>query len=190
MIIQRLFSRTWTHLKKEEDRKKKAEELKAARQEINARRDKIQAERAEGLRKSGLGENFEDIYDKGKKVGRKRITAEEVESRYKSQMKDLDHWSSSIRDTTKRAPKQKVKEIEKGILEKATEKGKEILKNPKAKKWGYLGVGALGGSLAIDGIDAGVKKLKDKKQENEAKKQILGDLEGKKKEKKDVNKKN
>ena len=64
------------------------------------------------------------------------------------------------------------------------------LKNPKAKKWGYLGVGALGGSLAIDGIDAGVKKLKDKKQENEAKKQILGDLEGKKKEKKDVNKKN
>ena len=102
----------------------------------------------------------------------------------------MDHWSSSIRDTTKRAPKQKVKEIEKGILEKATEKGKEILKNPKAKKWGYLGAGALGGSLAIDGIDAGVKKLKDKKQENEAKKQILGDLENKKKEKKNVNKKN
>ena len=190
MIIQRLFGRTWTNLKTEEDRARKKEELKAARQEINERRDKIQAERAEGLRKSGLGENFEDIYDKGKKVGRKRITAEDVESRYKSQMKDLNAWSSSIRDTTKRAPKQKVKEIEKGILEKATEKGKEILKNHKAKKWGYLGVGALGGSLAIDGIDAGVKKIKDKKQENEVKDQILGGPKNKKRDKKDVNKKN
>ena len=176
MIIQRLFSRTWTHLKKEEDRKKKTEELKSARQEINARRDNIQAERAEGLRKSGLGENFEDIYDKGKKVGRKRITAEEVESRYKSQMKDLDHWSSSIRDTTKRTPKPKPKEVEKGILEKATEKGKEILKNPKTKKWGLIGAGALGGSLAIDGIDAGVKKAKEKKKEKESKVQILSGL--------------
>lgn len=174
MIIQRLFSRTWTHLKKEEDRKKKAEELKAARQEINARRDKIQAERAEGLRKSGLGENFEDVYDKGKKVGRKRITAEDVESRYKSQMKDLDHWSSSIRDTTKRTPKPKVVEVEKGIIEKAAGKGKEVLKNPKTKKWGLIGVGALGGSLAVDGIDAGVKKIKNKKKEKEAKEKILG----------------
>ena len=174
MIIQRLFSRTWTHLKKEEDRKKKTEELKSSRQEINARRDNIQAERAEGLRKSGLGENFEDIYDKGKKVGRKRITAEEVESRYKSQMKDLDHWSSSIRDTTKRTPKPKG--VEKGILEKATEKGKEILKNPKTKKWGLIGAGALGGSLAIDGIDAGVKKAKEKKKEKESKEQILSGL--------------
>jgi hypothetical protein len=174
MIIQRLFSRTWTNLKKKKDRKKKAQELKLARQEINTRRDIIQTERTEGIRKSGLGENFEDIYDKGKKVGRKRITAEDVESRYKSQMKDLNHWSSSIRDTTKRAPKPKVEEIEKGVLEKATEKGRDILKNPKTKKWGLIGVGALGGSLAIDGIDAGVKKIKDKKREEEAKEQILG----------------
>ena len=56
------------------------------------------------------------------------------------------------------------------------------LKNPKAKKWGYLGVGALGGSLAIDGIDAGVKKLKDKKKEKEAKEQILSN-QGKEKKK-------
>jgi hypothetical protein len=56
------------------------------------------------------------------------------------------------------------------------EKGKEILKNPKTKKWGYLGAGALGGSLAVDGIDARVKKLKDKKREKEAKEQILSGL--------------
>ena len=42
-------------------------------------------------------------------------------------------------------------------------KGEKILKNPKAKKWGYLGVGALGGTLAVYGIDSAVKKAKEKK---------------------------
>ena len=177
MIIQRLYSRTWTHLKKEEDRKKKAEELKAARQEINERRNKIQAERADGIRKSGLGENFEDIKDnKGKKVGRRRITVEDVESRYKSQMKDLDSWSSSIRDTTKRTPKPKPEPEMKGSIEKLAESGKKLLKNPGVKKWGYRGLGAAGGTLAISGIDAGVKKVKEKKREKEAKEQILKGL--------------
>ena len=176
MVIQRLYSRTWTNLKKEEDRKAKAEELKAARKEINERRNKIQAERLEGLKKSRKGENFEDIYDKGKKVGRKRITAEDVESRYKSQMKDLNSWSSSIRDTTKRTPKPKPEPEVKGSIEKLVESGKRLLKNPKVKKWGYLGLGAAGGTLAVDGIDAGVKKIKEKKRENEAKEQILKGL--------------
>ena len=62
---------------------------------------------------------------------------------------------------------------------KLKEKGKELMKNPKAKKWGYIGVGAVGGSLAVDGIDAGVKKIKEKKKENEAKEQILKGLKKK-----------
>ncbi len=176
MIIQRLFSRTWTNLKKKEEREAKKEELKKARGQINARRDKIKKERLKGLELSGKGKNFEDVFDKnGKKIAGKRgkrITSEDVESRYKSQMKELNAWSSSVLDNTKRTPKPKpepVKEIEKGILEK----GKELLKNPKAKKLGYLGAGALGGTLAVSGIDAGIKKVKDKKRENEAKNQIL-----------------
>ena len=62
------------------------------------------------------------------------------------------------------------------VMEGLKKKGAELLKNPKAKKWGYLGLGAAGGTLAVDGIDAGVKKIKEKKRENEAKEQILKGL--------------
>ena len=182
MIIQRLFSKTWTHITDPAKRTKKAKELKEKKQIVDKRLDEINAERKEGLEKSAKGENVKFVYDKkGAKIKDPNgnfwtnpVTAEEVEKKAKDKMKDLKEWMNSFQDTTKRTPKPKVKEVEKSVLEKATEKGKEILKNPKTKKWGYLGAGALGGSLAVDGIDAGVKRIKDKKKEKEAKEQILG----------------
>ena len=86
------------------------------------------------------------------------------------------------KETTPRVKKTapKIKEVEKTGAEKfitgLKEKGKEILKNPKTKKWGLIGTGALGGTMAIEGIDAGVKKVKEKKKEKEAKEQILKGL--------------
>ena len=185
MIIQRLFGKTWTNLKTPEKRKEKAEELLRIRKEMNATREKLLKKRDDGIKLSGKGDNYEPIKDGSDKItGSRRITVADVKKRYREGMDELNAWSDHVQDTTHRTPKPKpkpvepVKEVEKGIIEKGVESGKKFIKNPKTKKWGLIGVGALGGTLAIEGIDAGVKKMKDKKREKESKEQIL---QGKKK---------
>ncbi len=182
MILTRLFSRTWTNLKTKEERSKKKGELLEARKVINKRRDQIKAERTEGLKGSALGTNTKFVVDKaGKRLKDKDgnfwttpVTAKEVDSKFKAQMEDLNAYSSSISDKKiKPAPS-----AEKGIIEKAKEGATKILKNPATKKWGYRTAGATAGTLAVSGAGYGIKKMKDKKKEKEAKEQILN---GKKK---------
>ena len=79
--------------------------------------------------------------------------------------------------TKQRTPKSTPKDMRSGFektIETAKEKGKKLLENPKTKKWGYIGAGALAGSLAVSGVDAAVKKHKEKKKENEIREKIAG----------------
>lgn len=179
MIIQRLFSKTWTHITDPEKRAEKVKELKEKKKEVEKRLDEINAERKEGLEKSAKGTNWEKYTDdKGKQKSR-FINAEEVEKRAKDKKKDLKGWMNSFQDTTKRTPKPSPapKDVRSGFektVEVVKEKGKEVMKNPKTKKWGYIGAGSLVGTAAVSGVDAAVKKHKEKKKENEIREKIAG----------------
>ena len=172
MIVQRLFSHTWENLKTPEKRHKKAEELKQARNKINKRVENLKKIREEDLRKAAFGELRNN--------DGKKLNSEAVEGRFKSDMKDINTYRDSIRDTKHRTPKPKPTPKPEPIsgLEKAGKyiksKGKEILKKPETKKIGYIGAGALAGTLAVSGVDKAVKKHKEKKKEDEARKQVLG----------------
>jgi hypothetical protein len=173
MIIQRLFSHTWENIKDKAERKKKAEELKAARQEINARLKEINERYKQDLRNAGLGlRNSKGEYTNSKKA----------ESTYNNSMEDLNKYRDSIRDTKHRTPKKPKPtppppappKVIKSGFEEAIEKGKSILKKPGLKKAGYITVGAVGGTLAVDGAEKIIKKNKEKKKENEIRNKIVG----------------
>ena len=104
MIIQRLFSKTWTNIKGKKNRHEKAVEQNERRHEINARRDAILKEKEEGLKKSAMGTNFNEYKDKNGKKIKERVTAENVESKFRANMKDLNHYTDSILDKTSRKP--------------------------------------------------------------------------------------
>ena len=175
MIIERLYSRTWTEIKDKGERTKKAKSLLKERKEINKRRDAIKKERAEGLKGSAMGTNQKFVRDKAGKVIKDAagnswtnpVTAEEVESRFRSQIKDLNAYTNSILD-------KKHTSKSKSTVEKIKEKGSEILKNPKTKKLGKAALITAGGAITIGGGVKGTKKVMDKKKENKTKNKILG----------------
>ena len=173
MRIQRLFSHTWTNIKDPGERTKKTKELINARREINQRIEDLKKTRNEDLKKAALGEL--------RNKDGKRLNSEVVMKRFEADMNDINAYRDSIRDTKSRTPKKtkpKIKVDSKSGLEKTVEnikaKGKRLLKKPETKKLGYLSAGALGGTLAVSGVDKAIKMRKEKKKENEAREQVLG----------------
>ena len=74
-------------------------------------------------------------------------------------------------------PKKIIRGKEKTGFEKTVQyvkvKGKKLLKDPRTKKIGYIGTGALAGTLAVSGIDKLVEKRREKKKEEEMRDQIV-----------------